>query len=151
MEVQLPQQSRHRMVFIGRKIHMSQPLGPVRPNRSDTGGRGIMLRCRIARTWFLIFVRCRTRCARRTTCRPNIRVRSSGNHTGGRKSAAVSTTAICAKSRCTSNPITRPSPNFWIDGVLSRISSGVAVRRRCGCHGSTAAAACDCRIRVAPR
>ena len=42
---------------------------PLIPNRSETGGFGIRLRCRIACTWFLSLVRWRTRCARRATCR----------------------------------------------------------------------------------
>ena len=96
VEVQLPQQGVHagsarRPAAAG----VDSQCRPVLPNRSDTGGVGARLRAKIAWTWFLILVRCRTRCARRVTCRRNARVRSSGSHTGGRKSAASS----CARIR----------------------------------------------------
>ncbi len=77
---------------------VSSHARPVFPNRSDTGGRGIRLRCSTACTRFLILVRCFTRCDRAVVIRRNIAVRSSGNQTGGKKSTASSCARILAST-----------------------------------------------------
>lgn len=77
---------------------VSSHARPVFPNRSDTGGRGIRLRCSTACTRFLILVRCFTRCDRAVVIRRSIAVRSSGNQTGGKKSTASSCARILAST-----------------------------------------------------
>ncbi len=62
---------------------------------SETGHLGTRFRFKMPWIWFFSRTRCLTRCARRATCRRSIGVRSSGNHTDGKKSAANS----CARIR----------------------------------------------------
>ena len=73
-------------------------LRPLIPNRSAAGQRGTRLRAKIACTWFFSRVRCRTICARCSTCRRSALVAASGIHTGGRKSAASSWARIAAST-----------------------------------------------------
>lgn len=81
----------------GRFCWPSQPR-PVLPNRSVAGHDGTRLRAKMACTWFFNRVRCLTRWVRRAIWRRSIRVRSSGSHAAGRKSAANSRARIRAST-----------------------------------------------------
>ncbi len=122
----------------GRTSRSSQ-VRPRVPNTSLTGGRPARLRSRTAWTWFLAFVRCRTRWTRRPTRRRRAWVASSPTQTSGRKPEASSWASVRASIRSV----------FARSRVAAFVALGLAsTTRTCGSRIRTIASALPVASRV---
>jgi hypothetical protein len=96
VEVQLPPQGAGGVPLVRRQILPREPVTALDPEQVRGRAARHQVAAKIACTWFFSRVRCRTICARCSTCRHSALVAASGIHTGGRKSAASSCARIAA-------------------------------------------------------